>query len=174
MTNNELKELNSKRKIYQIAFLVYDVEKSMQKWVDLMKVGPWLVVEMNEKNCKNVIENGKPSTEPFKFYSACTMMGDIQIELIQPVYGVSLYEEYMKKHGESLHHIKEYIPDDRLDEETKEYVAKGINVIRQGHFVEDIHIYLDTLGELGFQLELGNCPKVTLTEDMFYMYPHED
>ena len=45
MTNNELKELNSKRRIYQIAFLVYDVEKTMQKWIDLMHVEPWIVVE---------------------------------------------------------------------------------------------------------------------------------
>ena len=173
MTNLELKELNSKRRIYQIAFLVYDVEKSMQKWVDLLKIGPWLVVEMNEKNCKNVIENGSPSTEPFKFYSACAMVGEIQIELIQPVFGVSVYEEFMEKHGEGLHHIKEYIPDDQLDETIKNYGEKNLNIIRQGHFVEDIHIYLNTMNELGFQLELGNCPKVTLTEDMFYMYPPE-
>jgi len=173
MTNAELSELNKKRRIFQIAFLVYDVEKSMQKWIDLLNVGPWLVVEMNEKNCKNVIEKGKPSTEPFKFYSACTMMGDTQIELIQPVFGVSAYEEYMKNHGESLHHIKEYIPDAQIEEETRKYGEKGLNVIRQGHYVEDIHIYLNTLSELGFQLELGNCPKVTLTEDMYYMYPRE-
>ena len=173
MTNAELTELNKKRRIFQIGFLVYDIEKSMKKWVDTFNVGPWLVAELNDENCNDVIENGEPSTKPFRFITAVAMFGEIQLELIQPLHGVSIYEEYMEKHGESIHHIKEYIAEDKIEGVAQEYVDKGLRVIRQGHFIEDIHIYIDTLGELGFQLELGNCPEVTLTEDMYYIYPRE-
>ena len=174
MTNAELMELNSKRRIFQIGFLVYDIEKSIKKWVDLFNVGPWTVIELNDKNCRNCIEGGQPSTEPFRFIVAVAMFGEVQIELMQPIYGVSIYEEYMKKHGESMHHMKEYIPDDKIDEAVKEYADKGLGVTRQGHFLEDIHIYIDTINELGFQLELGNCPDLEMTDDMFYIYPREE
>ena len=173
MTNAELAELNSKRRIFQIGFLVYDVEKAMQKWVDLFNVGPWTVAELNDRNCRGCIENGEPSTEPFRFICACAMIGDIQIELIQPICGVSIYEEYMEKHGESMHHMKEFIQDDKIEGTVQEFAGKGLKVTRQGRFLEDIHIYIDTLKDLGFQLELGNCANVSVTEDMYYVYPRE-
>ena len=173
MTNAELMDFNSKRRIYQIGFLVYDIEKSMQKWVDLFNVGPWTVIELNDQNCRNCIENGEPSTAPFRFIVAVAMFGEVQIELMQPIYGISIYEEYMKKHGESMHHMKEYIPDEKMDDAVKSYEEKGLRVIRQGHFIEDIHIYIDTLNDLGFQLELGNCPEITMSDDMFYIFPRE-
>ena len=173
MTNAELTELNSKRRIHQLGFLVYDIEKSMDKWINLFNVGPWTVLELNSENCRNCIENGEPSNKEFKFACAVTKFGDIQIELIQPFYGVSIYEEYMKKHGESMHHFKEYIPDEKIDDAVKEYTDKGLRVIRQGHYLADIHVYIDTLDDLGFQLELGNCPDLELTEDMYYIYPCE-
>jgi hypothetical protein len=41
MTNDELRELNKKRKIPQIAWVTRDLEKSMKASVDNLKVGPW-------------------------------------------------------------------------------------------------------------------------------------
>lgn len=174
MTNAELTEHNRKRRIYQIAFLVNDLEGAMKKWVELLQVGPWLVVEMNEKICKGVIEQGRPSTAPFRFHCATAMLGDIQIELIKHDFGVAAYEQWQARHGEGLHHIKEMIPDDRIDQVTAEFAEWGMPLIRAGHFLEDDHRYPDTIPLLGFQLELGNCVEVkSLTPDMYYIYPPE-
>ena len=49
LTNTELTELNKQRKIHQIAFLVYDAEETMQKGVDLLDIGPWLVLVMSDE-----------------------------------------------------------------------------------------------------------------------------
>jgi len=172
-TNAELAELNARRKIGQIAFLVHDVEKAMKKWVDLLNIGPWNVLVMDHNICTNVIENGQPSDKEFKFICAVTMVGDIQIELIEPCYGVELYENWLKENGEGLHHFKEYIPNERIAETVKEYAEKGMPVIRGGHYLEDIHLYIDSLSQLGFQLELGNCAECSITEDMYYVFPRE-
>ena len=173
MTNAELTELNSKRRIHQIGFIVKDIEKAMQKWLDVLNVGPWTVIELNDKNCRNCIENGEPSTAPFKFVVAVAMFGEVQIELMQPFYGVKIYQDFLDKHGEGLQHFKEFIPEDKMEETVKGYADKGLGVIRQGYFLEDIHIYLDTLKDFGFHLELGNCPDLEMSDDMFYIYPRE-
>ena len=73
LTNTELTELNKQRKIHQIAFLVYDAEETMQKWVDLLDIGPWLVLVMSDETCTDVIENGQASDRKFKFICAATM-----------------------------------------------------------------------------------------------------
>jgi hypothetical protein len=174
MTNAELTEFNKNRKIRQIAFLVYDVEKAMRKFVDLLDIGPWTVLVMDDIICTGVIEKGQPSSEPFKFYCAVTMIGETQIELIQPCYGVAAYTEWMEKHGEGLHHIKEQVSDETIEDAVKKYEAKGMKITRAGHYLEDDHRYLDSLGTLGFQYEIGNCADCSITEDMYYIFPRED
>jgi methylmalonyl-CoA/ethylmalonyl-CoA epimerase len=81
--------------------------------------------------------DGKRVTEPFKFLIGISWIGEIQVELIQPVYGPMIYEAFIQKHGEGLHHFKERISEDDIDEVLQEYRAKGIEVTQTGQFKED-------------------------------------
>ncbi|MDD3155425.1 MAG: VOC family protein, partial [Victivallaceae bacterium] len=114
-TFDELVQINKKRKFYQIAFLVEDLEGTMKNWVELLHIGPWLIIEMNQNNCTDVIEQGKKSHAPFQFFCATAMVGEMQIELIKPVFGVEAYDRWMKLHGPGPHHIKECVPDGLID-----------------------------------------------------------
>ena len=173
MTNDELRELNKKRKIHQIAWVTRDLEKSMKAWVDHLKVGPWTVLTFTEKTLKYLEVDGKRLTEPFKFLIGISWIGEIQVELIQPVYGPMIYEAFIQKHGEGLHHFKERISQDDIDEVLKEYKEQGIEVTQTGQFKEDFHYYLNTEPKLDFVLELGNCPLLNLPKDEFPIYPPE-
>ena len=114
MTNDELRALNKTRYIQQIAWLTRDLEKSMQAWIDTLRIGPWRVFRFTEKTVKNLKVDGKLVEGPFEFRIAITHVGDMEIELIQPVSGPMIYEDYIRRRGEGLHHIKEKIPDDRM------------------------------------------------------------
>ena len=173
MTNNELRELNKKRKIHQIAWVTRDLEKSMKAWVDNLKVGPWEVLTFTEKTLNYLDVDGKRVTEPFKFLIGISWIGEIQVELIQPVYGPMIYEAFIQKHGEGLHHFKERISQDDIQGVLKEYQEKGIEVTQTGQFKEDFHYYLNTEPKLDFVLELGNCPLLDLPKDEFPIYPPE-
>ena len=70
------------------------------------------------------------------------------------------------------HYIKS-IPNEKLDAAVKNYEEKGMPLIRGGHYLEDIHLYIDSMDKLGFQLEIGNCADISLTEDMYYIFPRE-
>jgi glyoxalase/bleomycin resistance protein/dioxygenase superfamily protein len=174
MNNEELRALNQKRKIYQIAWVTRDLEKSMKAWVDNLKIGPWTVLTFTNQSLKYLKVDDKTVTEPFKFLIGISWIGDMQLELIEPVYGPTIYEAFIQKHGEGLHHIKERIADDAIEGVVKEYGDKGIGVTQTGQFETDFHYYLDTEPKLDFIYELGNCPILQLTPDKFSTYPPEN
>jgi methylmalonyl-CoA/ethylmalonyl-CoA epimerase len=173
MNNEELRARNQERKIYQIAWVTRDLEKSMKAWVENLKIGPWTVLTFTNQSLKYLKVDDKPVTEPFKFLIGISWMGDMQLELIEPVYGPTIYEAFIQKHGEGLHHIKERIADDAIEGVVREYRDNGIGVTQTGQFETDFHFYLDTEPRLDFIYELGNCPKLELTPEKFWIYPPE-
>ena len=174
MNNEELRSLNQKRKIYQIAWVTRDLEKSMKAWVENLKIGPWTVLTFTDQSLKYLKVDDKTVTEPFKFLIGISWIGDMQLELIEPVYGPTIYEAFIQKHGEGLHHIKERIADDAIEGVVQEYRDKGIGVTQTGQFETDFHYYLDTEPKLDFIYELGNCPILQLTPEKFSTYPSEN
>ena len=171
MNNEELRALNQKRKIYQIAWVTRDLEKSMKAWVENLKIGPWIVLTFTDQSLKYLKVDDKTVAEPFKFLIGISWIGDMQLEIIEPVYGPTIYEAFIQKHGEGLHHIKERIADDAIEGVVQEYRDKGIGVTQTGQFETDFHYYLDTEPKLDFIYELGNCPILELTPDKFWTYP---
>lgn len=174
MNNTELIEHNKSRKIYQIAVLTRDLEKAMQAWVDNLGIGPWTVLTFTEDSVKNLKVDDKPVTEPFKFLIAISWVGDMQFEIIQPVYGPTIYEQYLQEKGEGLHHIKEQIPDDQIEAVLANYRSKGIGVMQTGRFDVDVHYYLATAPKTNFIHELGNCPILELPKDSYWTFPREE
>ena len=79
----------------------------------------------------------------------------MEIELIQPVRGGMIYEDYIRRHGEGLHHIKEKIPDDRIAQVVQNYAVRDVKVTQTGQFVADFYFYLDPEPKLDFVYELG-------------------
>jgi methylmalonyl-CoA/ethylmalonyl-CoA epimerase len=173
MTNDELRALNASRHIQQIAFLTRDLEKSMQTWIDVLRIGPWRVFRFTNETVKNLKVGGRLVEEPFEFRIAITHVGAMEIELIQPVRGPMIYQEYLDRRGEGLHHIKEKLSDDKLAVAVADYEQSGVAVTQTGQFVADFHFYLDTEPRLDFVYELGNCPYQDLPPEMVSIYPPE-
>ncbi len=173
MTNDELRALNKTRHIQQIAFLSRDLEKSMQAWIDVLRIGPWRVYRFTDKSVKNLRVGGKPVEVPFEFRIAITHVGDMELEIIQPVQGPMIYEDFLQRHGEGLHHVKEKLPDDQMERVVADYESRGVAVTQTGQFVKDFHFYLDTEHKVDFVYELGNCPAQDLPANMFTIYPPE-
>lgn len=171
MTNDELRAHNASRRIHQIAWVTRDLERSMKAWVETLKVGPWKVFSFTDQTVKNLMVGGEPVTEPFKFLIAISSMGDTELEIIQPVYGPTIYERFIREKGEGLHHIKERIDEASFGAVLGGYRAQDIGVTQTGQFFADFHFYLDTERRLDFIYELGNCPVQDLPDGMFTVYP---
>lgn len=171
MTAAELLAHNKDRKIYQIAWVTRDLDKSLAAWVEHLKVGPWRVYRFTDQTVKNLKVAGEPVTEPFEFRIAISWIGDMEVEIIQPVHGPTIYQKFIDEKGEGLHHIKEKIADDAMAAVVSGYEECGIPVTQTGQFFKDFHFYLDTEPVVHFIYELGNCPVQDLPEGSFTVYP---
>jgi 4-hydroxyphenylpyruvate dioxygenase-like putative hemolysin len=80
-------------------------------------------------------------------------VGDVQIELVQPLEGNSIFKEFLEKRGEGIHHLKYTVSD---PEQVLERLRKeGIEILQSGKLGQGAFYYLDTESRLGFILELA-------------------
>ena len=174
MTNQELKEYNASRKLVQICMITEDLYKTMENWVKILKVGPWKVMEFNNNTVDELFRDGKQIEEPFRYLIGVCFIGDMQIELIQPIEGPLIHMEFLKAKGAGIHHIKEKVPEDQFDAILDEYAMMGFKTTQGGWYGADRHAYVDTEPALDFVLELGNCPYKHNPIGYIGMYPPEE
>jgi methylmalonyl-CoA/ethylmalonyl-CoA epimerase len=173
MNCKELLEYNSNRQICQICLVTPNIEETLKDWVEILKVGPWKVITLSDETITDAMLDGKKIDKPFKYYCAVSMFGNIQVEIVQPCYGFTIYDEFLAKTGGGLHHFKEKISDAALGEILREYAQAGIKATFSGRFREDAFVNLDTQKKLYFTFELGNFADISLPEEIYYTYPSE-
>jgi len=172
MTNEELQKFNEKRKIFQLCFITDDLERTLKSWVEDLKVGPWKIITFDNNNgWENYHVYGKEVTEPFKVLIACSWFGDIEIEIIQPVSGPLIFQEYLDRHGPGFHHFKEQVKDEDFEKTLEEYKNRGIPVSQGGKYYHDLHAFLDSESKSDFILEIGNGSKDINPNMQYKIYP---
>ena len=105
MNNADLKSYNSKRKIVQLGFVTNDYKKTIAYLYERLLIGPWVIMEHKSGVTKIKELHGKPVNEPFRFYCASAMLGDMEFEVIQPDYGPNPYSEFLETRGPGIHHV---------------------------------------------------------------------
>ena len=144
-------------KICQIAEVVHDLEKSVERYWEKMGFGPWYFWDMESPDLKEIYYRGI-KVESSGFRIALAQIGPMQYELMQPMYGIGIHREFLETRGEGVHHIKIYYED--RTKALEEFKKKGIYPLQSGRYDEDWHIYLDTEKEYGIIWELGNQGKI--------------
>jgi catechol 2,3-dioxygenase-like lactoylglutathione lyase family enzyme len=136
----------------QLAFVVRDLDAAIKYWTETLKVGPFVVMETSRGD-RSIFYHGVETQTDFSI--AFSYMGDVQIELIQPINDhPSAYKDFLDSGREGLHHIA-YWPQD-LDAACDLLEAQG--------FVENTSIrtpqgersvmYYETPPHLGIVIEL--------------------
>jgi methylmalonyl-CoA/ethylmalonyl-CoA epimerase len=160
MTDDELREFNKKRKIHQLGIVVKNLDEAIKAWQEIYMVGPWTVMEFSNKNVTGIVSDRKSIKEVFKYRIAASYIGELQIELIEANDSMPIYQEFLEKTGGGLHHIKEKISNDKIDEQLSYFAEKGMGLMFGGYYYNINFYYPDTVQKLGVQLELGNCEKI--------------
>ncbi|MDA8253115.1 MAG: VOC family protein [Rhodospirillales bacterium] len=146
--------------VIQVAYVVRDIDAAMQRHWEVCGIGPWSVYTFEAPKVRDYIYRGRPATHSCLIAVAWT--DKMQVELMQPVRGRSIYDEHLERRGEGLHHIKLYHAD--CARAVAEYAARGYPVIQSGRFDEDEHYYLDTEKDFGYIIELGNGGRIREAE----------
>jgi methylmalonyl-CoA/ethylmalonyl-CoA epimerase len=142
--------------VFQIGFVVPDIHKAMAFFKEKLGVPEFLFVEKPE--LQDEVYLGKPA--PLRLHLAFGWCGDTQMELIQPVSGVSSYSKFLDHNpqGGMQHYAIEVVDYDRA---VKDMEARGFTLIQSGRHHETRFGYFDTSAVIG-----------TLTE-IVYLQPEE-
>jgi hypothetical protein len=95
--------------IKQMALVVRDIDASMRAYWELLRMGPWTGYTLTPDILKDMHYRGGPGD--FSFRHALAWKDGVQMELIQPLSGRSIFDDFLREHGEGLHHVGIYVPD---------------------------------------------------------------
>lgn len=133
--------------IIQVGILVRDVEEAARKLEKLIGIGPFQVLE---PEYRDLTFHGKPAR--FKIRIGLAKAGPIQVELMQPLFGETIYDEYAERKGYGLHHVA--IRAENMQQSIDYMKSRGLNVIQSGNRPGVKWAYLDTEKETGVIFEL--------------------
>lgn len=120
----------------QIGVVVSDVERAVRYYESVFGLGPFTVYDFVPEQHWYMEE---PS--PLKLKMGKAMWGRIELELLQPVEGKSLHEEFLRTHGEGLQHLG--INVQNYDETFEKMKRAGFKpLMRAETFVETYQGYL--------------------------------
>ena len=136
-------------KILQINVVVKNIEKSISCY-EAYGVSPWIRDDGTSEVLSSRKVRGKDADYQFK--AAFAMIGDIEIELIEPLDEESDYARFLREHGEGVHHIA--IADNReaFDEVLRD---RKVEELQSGYWQDfGEYRYYDTRSDLGVILEI--------------------
>jgi methylmalonyl-CoA/ethylmalonyl-CoA epimerase len=138
--------------VTQVAIVCRDIEVTSKRWAVVLGVDPPQIRTTRPGREINVLFRGRPSDGQAKL--AFIKLGQVTLELIQPVGGNTSWKQFLDAHGEGVQHIAFQVAD--VEKEVKAFDANGMPVLHQGQYDDGsgTYTYVDSAKGLGVTLEL--------------------
>jgi len=140
----------STNKVTHIGLIVRDVEKMAAKYAEMFGVEVPRIGLTGAAEETRISFKGKTTSARAKLVHLD--FGSVRIELIEPVGGPSVWQEFLDARGECIHHVG--IHSNKPEEDIAFLKGKSMGIVQQGEYPGGMYIYFDTERELGFSLEL--------------------
>ena len=140
--------------VLQVAVVVKNLDEAVKKYADEYGIGPWTIYEFNSETVKDMIIRDK--REDYAMRLALCNIGNVQWELIEPEDDKSIYAEFLRTHGEGLHHVAFGVED--YEKAMKFFRSKGHKVLQGGTWHGFTYTYLTTEKDLKCIAEIYNVP----------------
>jgi hypothetical protein len=129
------------KKLTQIAIAVHDLRATLESYWKLLGIGPWVIYDWEFPRVMDRTYHGQRSWA--RETIAMTMVGDVELELVQPIQGDSIYQDFLDEHGEGLHHLQ--FVDDKVEEVAATLADQGFPCLQSGRFGDKgAYYYMDT------------------------------
>jgi hypothetical protein len=144
------------KRLVQIGIVVPDRDRTTQLLTSLFGIGPFHFAEwpdrVESKYCYRGVE------EQVRIKQAFVQLGDVEVELIQPLEGRSGYKDFLDQTGGGIHHVLFEVKD--IDPVIDELAKSGVTVLQSGTGIRPGTRWalMDTQKLLGFLVELRHRP----------------
>jgi methylmalonyl-CoA/ethylmalonyl-CoA epimerase len=138
------------KSVAQVAMVVKDIEECGKIWAEVLGVEqPEAFVSTSHQDRPTTFL-GEVTHAEAKL--AFIKMGNLEIELIEPMGEGSTWQEFLDTHGEGIHHIAFWVQD--KDGVSKKLSLKGIPTLQTGGWDTGGYSYVDARETLGCIVEL--------------------
>jgi len=136
--------------------VVRDVNKSVESFWNTFGIGPWNVFIIDPSILNEMTYRGKPARYSFKMARTQHKIGGFEIELMEPLEGDSTYRDFLREHGEGIHHLgwQRLDSPEAVTETVKLLEKAGFPCLMSGSSADSSFAYIDTTKTLHTILEL--------------------
>lgn len=161
--------MSGDRGFHQVAFVVRDLDATVRHWADDLGVGPWSVWTMRPPQLLwDMVYRGE--SVPFGIRHALAWSGSLQLELVEPLEGPSIFTDQLQASGEGQHHVGVIVDDHPAA--VADYTARGFTPLQSARFgksQDGRFAYFQPPRGLGTLVELIAPPTDRFPPD--YVYP---
>lgn len=147
------------RTINQVALVVEDLEEAVRRYWERFGIGPWRIYTYQPPLVKDMTYRGR--RHDYRMRLALAQMGDVILELIQPLSDENVYTEHLRQKGPGLNHVGIVVPS--VKEAVAEAARSGVQVLQSGRGYglhgDGAYAYMDTQDVLGMIVEFIELPK---------------
>jgi methylmalonyl-CoA/ethylmalonyl-CoA epimerase len=137
----------------QVGVVVHNLDQSIKELSEVFGIRPFRVGEGSFPG-KEVRQWYYGDTARHRIRVAFADLGSIELELIQPLEGRSIWSDFLAEHGPAIHHIRFNVPNHEL---LSSYLLnKGIGKTQEGFGAREGSYWVnyDTEERLGFTIEI--------------------
>jgi methylmalonyl-CoA/ethylmalonyl-CoA epimerase len=138
------------KKAVQIGLVVENIEEAVQAWSKLLGVDPAPIILTDTVDMAHTKYQGLPTPAQAKL--AFFGLGQVTLELIQPIGEPSTWNDQLIAHGPSLHHIAFDIKG--MDKQIQGLEKNGLQLVQRGDYQGGRYAYVDGQKKFGAVIEL--------------------
>jgi hypothetical protein len=143
--------------VVQVCVVTRDLHRTMSGMVRL-GIGPWQVHTFSPKTVEDMTYRGDPAASTVKV--ALAFSGTMMWEIVQPIDGPSIYDEFLEQHGEGVHHVAVDCNGVEWDTRLREFAEHGYDVIQSGRWQGRApYAYFATEGDVSTTVETFVIPE---------------
>ncbi|GAB4112296.1 MAG: VOC family protein [Candidatus Caldatribacteriota bacterium] len=147
MTNTKLLKMLNISEFTQIGLVVKNISKTIEYYEKYLGLEPFIRPLVSFFNVFYYEERVNS-----QWILAFSSIGNIEIELIQPLSKPTVYHDFLKEKGEGIHHIGFDIQN--IEDKINICKKYGITIMQRGEREGGKFVYLDTRALGGFIIEL--------------------
>jgi catechol 2,3-dioxygenase-like lactoylglutathione lyase family enzyme len=136
--------------ITQVGIIVRDIEARAHAWADMLGLPMPEIQVTGTVDIAQTEYEGVPT--PARAKLAFFHLGQVDVELIEPIGEPCTWKDHLDRHGESLHHIAFQVKG--MQEKLTYLASKGVPLVQRGEYTGGRYAYVDSAAQLGTILEL--------------------
>lgn len=143
------------KKITKVGIIVKNLYETLDYYYNRYGINNWNIWEQNPDYVKDQMVNGVKTK--YSAFVAHSKIGDTIWEIIEPLNGDNIYAEFLKKHGEGIHHLGYEVEE--MNQSLDFFKDYKIKMLQSGSWNGLRYAFFDTNVDLKHTVEIYNIPK---------------